>query len=101
MNIFRLYIQNGNCAGFWIQHRSWRNTCAQVVSIDGLSSGSLRDNPETNIVDVHVRCFDVRSGRPVSVMDSIDRPGDRGFVRIAEPPWNDRSRRQDPQSVYP
>src|ERR1700733_2654748 len=85
MSIYRLYIQNGNCAGFWIQHRTWHNECAQVVSIDGRSRGSLPDGAATHAAGVLVRCFDVRSGRPVPTMALVDQPEDRGFVRIAEP----------------
>jgi len=94
MNIYRLYIQNGNRAGFWIQHRSWQNKCAQVVSIEGLSSGILPNELATRAATVEVRCFDVRSGRPVPAMVSTGAPEDRGFVRIAEPPWSLRSSRQ-------
>ena len=93
MTIYRLYIENGNRAGFWIQHRSWQNKCAQVVSIAGRSRGSLPEERATHGDGVLMRCFDVRSGRPVTVMGSMDQPDDRGFVRIAEPPWNPRSRR--------
>jgi hypothetical protein len=99
MSIYRLYIQNGNCAGFWIQHRTWQNKCAQVVSIEGRSTGSLPEAAATHAGGVLVQCFDVRSGRPVSVTGLIDQPDDRGFVRIAEPPWNLRSRRQVSRSA--
>jgi len=35
MTIYRLYSDNGNNAGFWVQHRTWGNVCAQVHSIAG------------------------------------------------------------------
>jgi len=92
MSIYRLYIQNGNCAGFWIQHRTWQNKCAQVVSINGRNKGGLPEGASMQADGVQVRWFDVRSGRSVSTSGSIDRPEDNGFVRIAEPPWNFRSR---------
>ena len=41
MTIYRLYAENGHRAGFWVQHRSWNNICAQVQSIAGHSCGAL------------------------------------------------------------
>lgn len=91
MSIYRLYIQNGNCAGFWIHIEPGR-TSAQVVSINGRNKGGLPEGASMQADGVQVRWFDVRSGRSVSTSGSIDRPEDNGFVRIAEPPWNFRSR---------
>ena len=88
MSIYRLYIQNNNHAGFWIQHRTWQNKCAQVQTIAGQNKGgapwrfSLHDGAEVLIL-----CFDVRSGRPVGAAAAADRPDDRGYVMIAQPPW--------------
>src|SRR5207248_2911932 len=41
VSIFRIYVENGHCAGFWVQHRTWRNICAQVQSIAGKQFGRL------------------------------------------------------------
>ena len=92
MNIYSLYVQNGNRAGFWIQHRKWQNKCAQVHSIGGVCSGNLPGRPP-NYQDAPVAasCFDVRSGRPVGVSPAIEQPDDRGYVLIAQPPWHKRS----------
>lgn len=91
MSIYRLYVQNGNCAGFWIQHRSWQNRCAQVETIAGHRKGPLPGrSPMHDGADVLVRCFDVRSGRPVAGNTSAEKPEDRGYVLIADPPWYTR-----------
>jgi hypothetical protein len=91
MSIYRLYLQNGNNAGFWIQHRSWQNVCAQVMTIAGRRSGSLPGtSPSYEHANVHLQCFDVRSGRPVPPLDSRS-PQDCGFVMIAQPPWYART----------
>ena len=88
MSIYRLYIQNNNHAGFWIQHRSWQNKCAQVQTIAGQSKGGLPgSSPTHDGAQVLVLCFDVRSGRPVGAIAAADRPEDRGYVMIAQPPW--------------
>ena len=89
MNIYRLYAQNGDRAGFWVQHRTWGNLCAQVQSIGGLQSGSLPGAaPLHDNAIVRVRGFDVRSGRPMPLGPDLDDPDDRNYNTIAEPSWN-------------
>jgi|GEM_PF-4003715 len=98
MNICRLYIQNGNNAGFWVQHRTWQNMCAQVQSVAGQRTGRLVADAAGE-VEVRVQCFDVRSGRPVPSVVSIGQPQDQAFVLIAEPSWYKRTKRQDVKSI--
>ena len=66
MTIFRLYVENGDRAGFWVQHRNWRNICARVLSVGGRQLGRLPGKPPNyGLPDVRVRWYDIRSGRPV------------------------------------
>lgn len=66
MTIFRLYVENGDRAGFWVQHRSWQNICARVLSVGGRQVGRLPGKPPNyGNPDVRVRWHDIRSGRPV------------------------------------
>jgi hypothetical protein len=90
MNIYRLYIENGNRAGFWVQHRTWRDRCAQVLSIDGQNLGRLPgSSPAHNHAAVVIQCFDVRGGRALpATTPSLEDPEDQGYVAIAEPPWH-------------
>jgi hypothetical protein len=88
MSIFRLYADNGHCAGFWIQHRTWRNTCAQVRSIAGKQSGRLPGlAPMHGGAQVVLLSYDVRSGRPIDLGPLLQEPTDRNFARIAQPSW--------------
>ena len=88
MSIYRLYADNGNCAGFWIQHRTWRNTCAQVRSIAGKQSGRLPGLAPMHAGAEVVLCgYDVRSGRPMGLEPLHQEPHDRNFTRIAQPSW--------------
>ena len=97
MSIYRLYIQNGNVAGFWIQHRNWPNQCAQVMTIAGQRSGRLPGvSPSHDNASVSVRRFDIRSGRPVPGVELTDPPEDRRYVLIAAPPWF-----RDPTEAFP
>ncbi|HEX4796834.1 MAG TPA: hypothetical protein VH370_23785 [Humisphaera sp.] len=100
MSIYTLYIQNGNCAGFWIQHRTWQNKCAQVNSIAGQYRGVLPGQaPNHADSAVMVSCFDIRSGRAVAASGAVDQPEDRGYVRIAQPPWYTQPMGQDLTTV--
>lgn len=88
MTIFRLYSNNGNTAGFWVQHRSWSNHCARVQSIGGRSAGALPGSaPAYDGAEIVLSCFDVRSGRPIDTVPSDQGFYDRNFDRIAEPGW--------------
>ena len=94
MTICRLYIQNGNRAGFWIQHRSWSNICARVESIDGQEFGQLRAPAALHdFANLNLGYFDVRSGRPTELQGSREHLTDRSFVLIAQPPWYSAARR--------
>jgi hypothetical protein len=84
MNIPQLYAQNGNLAGFWVQHRTWRNQCAQVQTVGGRRSGPL---PHKHSLPIVMQVFDVRSGRAVEPCDLGAPELDRNFIRIADPPW--------------
>jgi len=96
MSIYTLYIQNGNCAGFWIQHRTWQNKCARVLSIAGQRRGELPGHaPNHADSAVLVSFFDIRSGRAIGAGHTADQPADKGFVMIAQPPWHRQPMDQD------
>jgi hypothetical protein len=89
MTIYAMYVQNGNRAGLWVQHRTWNNECAYVQRIGGKDSGKLPGHaPVHNHAPVQARRFDVRSGRPLDGEKFPLDPCDRNFVCIAQPPWS-------------
>ena len=89
MTIYRMYAQNGNRAGFWVQHRGWENTCALVLSVGGRAVGPLPGRaPLHGGAEVTVRRYDVRSGRLLATGVRLDEPGDKNFAFIAEPSWS-------------
>ncbi|MGH7178017.1 MAG: hypothetical protein ACREJC_11600 [Tepidisphaeraceae bacterium] len=91
MTLYRLYTQNGNCAGFWVQHRTWGNMCAQVQSIAGHRSGMLPGKaPLHDCAEVVINAFDVRSGRPMQLAAAPLELEDRKYSLIAEPCWSHR-----------
>lgn len=44
-NIYQMYVENGNRAGFWVKRNSWRWKTALVTSIGGQSEGELEGCP--------------------------------------------------------
>jgi hypothetical protein len=87
MTIFRIYTENGCHAGFWVQHRTWRNMCGIVRSVAGQQRGTLPGAPpHYDNAPVNIETFDVRSGRPVAVPESLPSD-DRHYSRIAQPHW--------------
>ena len=88
MTIYRMYTENGNRAGFWVQHRKWSNACAQVQSIAGHRDGKLPGHaPLHDNAVVMIRGFDVRSGRPVDLGSRLETPQDQKYSLISEPGW--------------
>ena len=87
MTLYRIYAENGNRAGFWVQHRSWTNMCAHVDAIAGQADGTL-PAPTMDADNVSINAFDVRSGRPVNLGPPPDYRVDRNYTRIAEPFWS-------------
>jgi hypothetical protein len=97
VTLYRLYTENGNRAGFWVQHRTWANRCARVHSIAGQSEGALPLALAEGVESlVSMQVFDVRSGRRVDPATAQDNPVDRNYTRIAEPNWCHRTK--EPQA---
>lgn len=44
MNVYEMYVANGNSAGFLVKRKNWRSP-VRVVSIGGQSSGPLVGTP--------------------------------------------------------
>lgn len=41
MNVYQMYVANGNRAGFWVSRDTWGRTIARIVAIDGRAEGEL------------------------------------------------------------
>jgi hypothetical protein len=69
--------------------------CAQVQSVGGHRTGILPGTGHGNDdAPVLVQCFDLSSGRLVSIDPIVKQPRDRHYKRIADPPWARASRSQ-------
>jgi hypothetical protein len=89
MTLYRIYTENGNRAGFWVQHRNWKNICARIQSIGGQESGRLPGQaPLHDHAPINIECFDVRSGRRSAEAGFVEQlVSDAKFVTIAQPSW--------------
>lgn len=63
MNVYQMYIANGNKAGFWIKRDSWSNYKAFVTSVQGKTEGKLKGNhPYYNNCVVRADVYNFRTG---------------------------------------
>ena len=104
MTIYRLYADNGDNAGFWVQHRKWGDVCAQVQSVAGQSHGKLPGHaPLHGKAPAQFHWFDVRSGRQLAAPPAALEPDDKPYASIAIPFWSRRTesanRRRTPVSA--
>ena len=91
MTIYRLYTDNGNSAGFWVQHRKWGDVCAQVQAVAGQRRGPLPGAaPLHDKAPATFAWFDVRSGRPRDAAPCELEPQDKNYASIAIPFWSRR-----------
>jgi len=82
MNVYQMYKENGNKVGFWIRRRSWGNTIAKVIKVNGSLEGKLEGrDPYYKNPPVIVNMYDLRSGDLVKDaralfegIDSFDMP---------------------------
>lgn len=44
-NIYQMYVENGNKAGFFVRRDSWSRIYACVTRVAGLKEGELRGEP--------------------------------------------------------
>jgi hypothetical protein len=66
MNVYEMYEENGNRAGFCIVRNTWGNTVARVLSIAGQAEGPLNGRPPY-------------FGNPVVLVDILDAK--TGFLK--------------------
>src|SRR5580658_1455535 len=84
MTIYRIYNENGCRAGFWVQHRRWKDWCAQVQSVAGKSDGPLPGQaPFHDDAPIEFRWFDIRSGRQIADRPMPEDLHDKNFTTIA------------------
>jgi len=88
MTIYRMYADNGNRAGFWVQHRSCATRARKWKALPG---SELENCPATlHFTTMRLSwcdAFDVRSGRPLQPGPQLETPQDSHYRIIAQPGW--------------
>lgn len=85
MNIYEIYEQNGQKAGFYVKRKSWHTIYAKVLSIAGKISGPLKgkppyyDNPVVTVDVYHT------NGRLRNSNMSLYCPGSPSYEKIQPP----------------
>ncbi|WP_145114263.1 hypothetical protein [Gimesia panareensis] len=81
-NVYEMYVDNGNKAGFFVRRDSWSSIYAKVISIEGKSEGPLTGtpryfgNPEV-IVDIYKN-----DGSLSKASDVLSCPGTFAYSQI-------------------
>jgi hypothetical protein len=95
MTLFRMFVENGRRGGFWVQHRSWQNRCAQACLVGaeepappGTVAIATAEVPTISASGgrLELTAYDVRSGRRIFADGQL--PDDGHYTRIAEPAWS-------------
>lgn len=94
LNIYLMYIQNGNKCGFWIRRNSWAINIARVTSIAGQFEGPLEgDRPYFKNQKVRGDVYHAESGRMNWVSgdsgknQELTSAGTYGYELISKPGW--------------
>lgn len=89
MNVYQMYVENGNAVGFWVQRQTWGYTVACVLSIGDQVAGHLigvppyYGNPE---VLAEFWKIDVDGARVERLdVDVLRGPGNYTYRRIDPP----------------
>ena len=84
-NVYEMYVDNGNIAGFFVRRNSWSSIYAKVITIEGKSEGPLDGtpryfgNPEV-IVDIYKN-----NGKLSRSGELLSCPGTFAYTKINPP----------------
>lgn len=94
MNVYEMYVANGNKAGFWIVRDSWANTIALVRTVANGHSGDLPgDPPYFRNCCVVVDVFERSTGRVRDEAIELSCPGTYGYRQVESPAWCEKKNR--------
>lgn len=77
VNIYQMYVANGNKAGFWVKRNSWSWQTALVVSVGGKAEGELEGKPPY-FNNPKVKALMGGTGREVE----LTCPGTYGYAQV-------------------
>lgn len=84
LNVFEMFVANGEQAGFWIRRTTWGNTCARVTFIGPLNGPAPYYGNPVVLADIH----DLQSGELIDRGATIPVPGTyKTWRQIGPPSW--------------
>jgi hypothetical protein len=87
LNVFQMYVANGERPGFWLRRTTWENTCALVTSVGPLT----RPPPYFGNPPVHADIYNLTTGELKESGARIRVPGTyKTWRQIDPPPWAKR-----------
>lgn len=90
MNVYEMYVNNGEKAGFYIQRETWGNTIACVTTVGGCSTGPLSGKPPYfERQEVLAIFFNLHTGEYLNE-SPVSSPGTYAYHLVGAaslPPW--------------
>jgi hypothetical protein len=94
INIYQMYVLNGNRCGFWVKRATWAADVARITSIDGRFAGPLSGEPPSfNYPKVKADVYHQLTGKPGWTTggpgkdQEIISPGWPYYIQVEVPDW--------------
>jgi hypothetical protein len=82
LNVFQMFVANGERPGFWLRRTTWGNTCAQVTSVGPFKGPPPYYGNPVVIVDI----YDLETGELKESGVKVAVPGTYKTWRQIDPP---------------
>lgn len=84
LNVFQMFVANGERPGFWLRRMTWGNTCAQVTSVGPFTGPAPYYGNPVVIADI----YDLRTGELKESGAKVAVPGTyKTWRQIDSPSW--------------
>ena len=86
MNIYQMYVANGNKAGFYVVRDSWGNTIAEITTVGGKKEGMLPGKPPYyGNPPVKADIYKKDTGSKINTNATISCPGTYAYTLVEDP----------------
>ena len=84
VNVYQMFVANGNQPGFWLTRTTWNSKCARVLTVGDLKGPApYFGNPK-----VHAALYDSRTGALISRRIEITAAGTyKTWRQVPTPQW--------------
>jgi len=85
-NIYQMYQDNGDSAGFFVRRDSWSTVVAKVLSIDGMETGTLAGKPPYHGNPPVLMAVYNNDGTIQKESEVMSCPGTDAYTQVDPPP---------------